>query len=184
MPANAMQGIKIAVWPQLGTTISPSYFEREQLRAVLRRWLPKQHDTNSQQRASAVEPSHANKQGGPDNNVLDHATLKDILSLQKTGGQDILKKLVGLYLESAPKLISELQSGIHQQNTAIVKNAAHTLKSNSAKLWRPQAIGPCKDVKASVLIAEDIGRLNTRFELIKNEYEQARAALLRVSERL
>ena len=143
-----MQGIKITVWPQLGMTISPSHFEREQLRAVLRRWLPKQHDTNSQQRASAVEPSHANKQGGPDNNVLDHATLKDILSLQKTGGQDILKKLVGLYLESAPKLISELQSGIHQQNTAIVKNAAHTLKSNSAKLdahrlsalartWRP-----------------------------------------------
>ena len=178
LTANAMQGDQERCLAAGMDDYLAKPFEREQLRVILQKWLPMPQDKHSPQHPSAVV------QGHQDNDVLDSAILKNILSLQKNGAQNILKKLVGLYLESAPKLISELQVGIYQHNPAAVKNAAHTLKSSSANLGARKLSALCKEVEASAVGGEDIGQLNAQFELIENEYEQARCALLRECEKL
>ena len=179
LTANAMQGDQERCLAAGMDDYLAKPFEREQLRAILQKWLPKRSAI-----PAAASPALAHNAGQDGAAVLDQAVLNNILSLQKSGGQNILKKLVDLYLESTPKLMSALETGIHQHNPAAVRNAAHTLKSSSANLGASKLSALCKEVESSVVGGEDVGRLNAKFERIETEYQQARSALLRECEKL
>ena len=176
LTANAMQGDKERCLAAGMDDYLAKPFEREQLRRVLQKWLAKSQ-------ASAVAPPLP-APAKINNDAIDPAILGNILSLQRPGAPSVLKKLVGLYLESAPQLISALQTGIHQQNPAAIKNAAHTLKSSSANLGARKLSEICKAVEGDMSSGHGTGTLQAQFEQIEAEYEHARIALLRECEKV
>jgi HPt (histidine-containing phosphotransfer) domain-containing protein len=48
------------------------------------------------------------------------------------GDEDFLLELLGTFLEDAPKLITDIERAIQQNDAGALRLAAHTLKSNSA----------------------------------------------------
>lgn len=80
---------------------------------------------------------------------IDDTALEAIRSLQRPGKPDILARIVNMYIEKSPELISAIEEGVAANDCDKVKMAAHTLKSSSAY------------VGASAL-AEVCGRVETR----------------------
>ena len=68
------------------------------------------------------------------NYEFDKSALDSIKALQRPGKPDILGKIINMYLEKTPSLISDIEDGIAANDAAKVKMAAHTLKSSSAYL--------------------------------------------------
>ncbi|NKN31858.1 ATP-binding protein [Marichromatium bheemlicum] len=66
--------------------------------------------------------------------VLDPEVLDSIRALRRSGRPDPLRKVIGLYLDSAPGLMARLRQGLEARAADEVHLAAHTLKSSSANL--------------------------------------------------
>ncbi|NEX20813.1 response regulator [Thiorhodococcus mannitoliphagus] len=69
-----------------------------------------------------------------DRALLDPSVIAAIRCLGRPGRPDPLKKVISLYLESAPALMDQLRRGVADQEGDTVRRAAHTLKSSSANL--------------------------------------------------
>ncbi|MEM7257830.1 MAG: response regulator, partial [Pseudomonadota bacterium] len=79
---------------------------------------------------------------------LDETALNAIKALQRPGKPDILGKIVGMYLDKTPSLISDIETGIAANDAAKVKMAAHTLKSSSAYLGATTLADLCNKLEA------------------------------------
>lgn len=78
---------------------------------------------------------------------FDEKALDAIKALQRPGKPDILGKIVGMYLDKTPSLISDISDGIAQNDAARVKMAAHTLKSSSAYLGATTLADLCNQLE-------------------------------------
>ncbi len=90
-------------------------FSLDQLESVLRRWLP------------------AVPEMPPGEPHVDPRVIENVLVLG-SGGIDLLRKLVDLYLDDAPARVAAMRDGMARADAAAVGRAAHALKSSSANL--------------------------------------------------
>ena len=60
--------------------------------------------------------------------------MENIRSTEPDGSGDILKRILGLYLDDSPKLLSQLKNAVEQGDTESVRRTAHSLKSSSANV--------------------------------------------------
>ena len=105
-------------------------FEQKQLRAVLDHWLNQEPTIiNKQEMEPANELSEE-----PLEKVLDEKALDQIRALQRPGKPDLLKKVVGIYLKTAPDLLQNLHDASAGNDAEAFYKAAHSLKSSSANL--------------------------------------------------
>ena len=79
--------------------------------------------------------------------VLDRAALDAIRALDETGAGGLLRQVVQLYVESAPRLIAELRRAQASGQLDAVRNAAHSLKSSSANLGANRLAQMCQAVE-------------------------------------
>jgi CheY-like chemotaxis protein/HPt (histidine-containing phosphotransfer) domain-containing protein len=134
-------------------------FEQEQLAAMLERWLPAasaliQTSTapkavaraSGSEAAAPVEPTPA---PAPEQtaSLLDERALAQIRALQRSGAPDLLGKIIGLYLDSSPKLLQQVRDAVAGQNGEALRQAAHSLKSSSANLGATQLAAACKELE-------------------------------------
>jgi len=63
------------------------------------------------------------------NSVIDPSAFENLKDL---AGADFMSELIDTFLEDAPKLIKELQSGLKTNDAEPFRRAAHSLKSNAA----------------------------------------------------
>lgn len=107
---------------------------------------------------------------------LNAKTLDNIRSLQREGAPDILKKIVGLYLDNSNGLIGEIEEAVKEQDAKRVRSTAHSLKSSSANLGADVLAAACKDL-------ELMGKNNSlegseeKYQELKAEYDAACDAL-------
>ncbi len=66
--------------------------------------------------------------------IVDVKAWKSITSLQKPGKEDILAKILTLYLADSQQLVDKLHQGMDAGDATAVNQAAHSLKSRSAVL--------------------------------------------------
>ncbi|GAB0150284.1 ATP-binding protein [Marichromatium sp. PS1] len=92
----------------------------------------------------ARSPEAGGGGGGGAPPLLDPAVLDSIRALRRDGRPDPLTKVIGLYLDSAPKLMSELRQGLESDAAELVQLAAHTLKSSSANLGAHGFAATCR----------------------------------------
>jgi HPt (histidine-containing phosphotransfer) domain-containing protein len=103
--------------------------------------------------------------------------LTAIRSLQKPGQPDILEKVIGLYLNSAPDIFKALQQAIEVGDPEKLRAAAHSLKSSSANLGANKLSSLCKtmETKGREGKLEDAGltlsELEQAFRLATQELE-------------
>ena len=69
-----------------------------------------------------------------DRGPIEYRALENIRSTEPDGSGDILKRILGLYLDDSPKLLSQLKNAVEQGDTESVRRTAHSLKSSSANV--------------------------------------------------
>jgi len=87
----------------------------------------------------------------PDTDTLDPGALDNLRSLETPAKPGIVKQIIALYLSSSPKLLAEIRDAIGTGDAALLRIAAHTLKSSSHNLGATR-------VGALCLTLENIGR--------------------------
>jgi CheY-like chemotaxis protein len=107
-------------------------FTQDQLRTVMRRWLPTAKVSIEVLPAAAARSSNASDAAG--HSILDAETLRSIRELERNGASGMLTRVVGMYRESAPQLLTDIRQGVEDGDAERTRRAAHTLKSSSANL--------------------------------------------------
>ncbi|MET0356880.1 MAG: response regulator [Cellvibrio sp.] len=104
-------------------------FTLEQLHKILSQWLPPESADNSDQDVASVNI---------DSKII--AQLKNL----KAG---LLIRVIDLYLESSPKLLSDMEQAVAQQDTKNLYKIAHSLKNSSANLGVTDLTNLCRDLE-------------------------------------
>jgi HPt (histidine-containing phosphotransfer) domain-containing protein len=70
--------------------------------------------------------------------VLDVSALEAIRSLQQPGAEDLVSKIVGLFVEDSERYGAEIGDAIHASDAGRLGAAAHSLKSCAANVGAMQ----------------------------------------------
>ncbi len=155
------------------------------VQSLLNRWLPARQTrapegTGGHESAGAESPKGAVREPRHDAfPVIDRKALAAIAALQLPGGEDILRKVVSLYLDSSLTLMKGIRDAVEGNNADALSRAAHTLKSSSAYLGALTFSGMCKEL-------EMMGRGKTlegvaaRLAALDREYARVRDALAKL----
>ncbi|MHB8772183.1 MAG: response regulator [Syntrophales bacterium] len=153
------------------------------VRLLLERWIPaRQAGAPGEGRAGGAphQEAPASQPGGApglgESPVIDPKALAAIVALQPPGGEDILKKVVALYLDSSLPLMQGLGEALAGKNAEAFTRAVHTLKSSSAYLGALTFSGMCKELEMLGRAGELEGAVSRRAAL-DAEYARVRAAL-------
>jgi signal transduction histidine kinase/DNA-binding response OmpR family regulator len=87
----------------------------ENLRGTLKKWLPVGAETRPVK----------------DTGSIDESSLDSIRNLKGVGGDNMVKRVVDLYLSNSMLLVDELRCALHNLNAEAVRQSAHALKSSS-----------------------------------------------------
>lgn len=78
--------------------------------------------------------------------ALDNRAIDNILMIKSSSG-DLLPKLIGLYRQESPELISKIAEGIKNADVGQVLASAHSLKSTSATLGASKLAEYAKEIE-------------------------------------
>lgn len=113
-------------------------FSMERLQAVLTPWL-RPTPTPSKVEQPAPQPTVALVSATPEPEseaslIVDVKAWQSITSLQRPGKEDMLAKILTLYLADSQQLVDTLHQGMVAGDATAVNHAAHSLKSRSSVL--------------------------------------------------
>ncbi len=152
-------------------------FGKDRIAEILTRWLPDNLQV-------VVEPPKEQSESpavtvdseitGTD--VIDQKALENIRALQSEGAEDILTRIITLFLDDTPKQLEKLHQALRDKDANTVRSIAHSLKSSSASLGALRMSTLLKEL-------EEKGRTNSLvgapelFVQVKNEFQKTIEAL-------
>ncbi|MET0581259.1 MAG: ATP-binding protein [Pseudoxanthomonas sp.] len=178
MTANAMAGDRQRCLDAGMDDYLSKPVSREQLENCLQRWLPGRASFALREPqpipdlGAAVAPLPARPAAPSIFPVLDHSMLDE---LREIAG-DETARIVGLFLEDAPRLIARLESASTIPDLDAMRDAAHTLKSSSANVGAMALSTAAKRVELGAR-AQKLDRPAVAVALVIAEYARARMAL-------
>jgi len=111
------------------------------VRTLLDRWLPDRRARSPERKGGEGSPGAAAPTGGTgdparreDSPVIDGKAIAAIVALQPPGRDDVLKKVISLYLDSSLTLMQGIREAVKGNNADALYRAAYTLKSSSSYL--------------------------------------------------
>ncbi len=111
--------------------------------------------------------------------TLDPAALDELI--ETVGGdREFLAELIETYLGDSPGLFDELRTGLADRDAAVVRRAAHTLKSTSASFGATRLAGICRGIETAATAGE-LADLGPQVETAETEFEAVSAALQAVA---
>lgn len=81
------------------------------------------------------------------NPVLNLNQLNALRQLNPANGVSILKKLILIYLKSAPSFLSQIEDAIQGKDSLMLRRAAHTLKSSTANIGAETLADICRQLE-------------------------------------
>lgn len=158
-------------------------FQFDQLDEVLSQWLP---DNSKSDNSGSDIGKSGNEYEYIENNliedvepVLDENALNGIRSMQRPGRENILDKVINIYLKSSSKLITQIEKSLTEKDAASLQFAAHTLKSSSANLGAAALVKLCKTMELASGNGE-LDSIHKEFILVKEEYIVVTNALKKI----
>ena len=149
-------------------------FTREQLLEHLRRWVDARALSPD---SPALFESAGSSWREETRCILKQEMLDRIRVLQRPGRPDILRKAIGLYMDSAPGLMQTLRESIEQGDGEALRAAAHSLKSSSANLGAERLAALCEELEGmGTTGCMDAGA--ALLDRVDSEYQAAHTALL------
>ena len=111
-----------------------------------------------------------------DNNtpVLDHTVINQLRNIDPDGKRNLLRRLVEMYLESAPLVIQEIQQDLAKSDTEHLMLLVHRFKTTNANLGLKRMLTILKQLEAENLSTMDYSHL---INLLDSELKSALAAL-------
>ena len=88
----------------------------------------------------------------------------------------MLRKVVGLYLDGAPRLLDDMRGALANRDAHGLRDAAHTLKSSSANLGAVALTQACRGLETTARNQQWDGT-QSMVDAIALEFEQVRGAL-------
>jgi HPt (histidine-containing phosphotransfer) domain-containing protein len=122
----------------------------------------------------AEEKEHVAEEAKVDG-VLDPAALENLQEMMG-GDVEFLAELIDTFLKDAPQILTDMRQAVEQGDTAGLRLAAHSLKSNSADFGMMALSNLCRELEGM----GKAGTLDGAAELVAQaavEYEQVKAAL-------
>lgn len=179
MTANAMAGDRQRCLDAGMDDYLSKPVSREQLENCLQRWLPgrasfslRAVQPTADAGVAAATPPPPRPAAPSIFPVLDHSMLDE---LQEIAG-DETARIIGLFLEDAPRLIARLESASTIPDLDAMRDAAHTLKSSSANVGAMALSTAAKRVELGAR-AQKLDRPAVAVALVIAEYARARMAL-------
>jgi CheY-like chemotaxis protein len=142
LTANAIEGDRERCMASGMDDYLSKPFTNAKLREILERWLPPTPSPSSR----VAEP--AQKEHATVTATIEYKAWDSIRALQRKGQPDMLAKVVGMYLDDSDRLMKALRQAVPAQDSAAVREAAHSLKSSSATLGAMALAGHCKELEA------------------------------------
>ncbi len=155
-------------------------FKGNQLAEVLERWLPRnpagtvrEVDVNGPERPCESTLALNSSRAAP----VDLKALDNIRQIQKEGAEDVLAKVIHLYLDSSSKYLEQMREAVCASDAAAMSRAAHTLKSSSGNLGALHLVGLCVKLEEMGRAASTKGAVTVLNE-IEAEYARVRESLV------
>lgn len=117
----------------------------------------------------------------PDTGIIDQVALEAIHSLQTEGNEDILTRIINIYLSDAPQQMIKLQQALDDQDAVGLRNIAHSLKSSSANLGAMQLSALFKELEEKARLNSLLGtgelfdRAEIEFSKVAGQLKKQRA---------
>ena len=108
---------------------------------------------------------------------VDLKALDNIRQIQKEGAEDVLAKVIHLYLDSSSKYLEQMREAVCASDAAAMSRAAHTLKSSSGNLGALHLVGLCVKLEEMGRAASTKGAVTVLNE-IEAEYARVRESLV------
>jgi len=96
------------------------------------------------------------------------------------GDADFLAELMDIFLEDAPQMLAEMSQAVEDSDAAVLRRAAHSLKSNSADFGAMALSNLCRELegmgKAGTLAgaAEKVVQAGAEYERVQGALETLR----------
>ncbi|MGE0859803.1 MAG: response regulator [Gammaproteobacteria bacterium] len=177
LTANALSGDRERCLKAGMTDYLAKPFTQEQLAGVVKRWMTLDvqvgHAVKQAARSASAEARAAS---APSVNLakLDSKMLAQIRALERDGQDEVLARVVGIYLKNAPKLLEKMQQAASTGNDDLLRNAAHSLKSASANLGATRLATLCAELETlgrdggAARALAPLGVLEFEFEAVCN----------------
>ncbi len=111
-------------------------FGRQQLAAILQRWLPQPPV------AAAAAPAEIGDE------AINPRTLDTIRQLPGPNGELLVQKVVAAYLGDAPARLAQLQAAAAAGDAEALRRTAHALKSSSANVGAERLSALCREIES------------------------------------
>ena len=153
MTADAMQGDREKALAAGMDDYIAKPVQREELDAVLRRWIPEQ------------EPP-----------ALDLSVLESRRGPQEDGEPDKLIRIVGIFIDDVPLRLEEFRQAVESGETQKIEETAHMLKGGSGYMGATHMAEICAEIQALGASGE-LSRVPELLDALEAEFERLRPAL-------
>jgi signal transduction histidine kinase/CheY-like chemotaxis protein/HPt (histidine-containing phosphotransfer) domain-containing protein len=151
-------------------------FTPEQMRAALATWLGRATRSGKRDHLQLVIPAPAKAPPTGAGEPIDESVLNVLARLQRDGRPGIVRRVITLFLHSAPALLKDMEEGAERDDNVLLHRSAHTLKSASANVGALALSAHCKELEA--LAREGpVADARSRVATIGEDLRRAQAAL-------
>jgi signal transduction histidine kinase/response regulator RpfG family c-di-GMP phosphodiesterase len=144
-------------------------FSKRQMAEILSRWLPEWQDTVIDQ--PAVEEDHTDAE--PNEETICTAALDVIRGIQPPGADDILTKVIKIFLRDAPERTQKISLAMAAGDLESIRDHAHYMKSSSGNLGAVYLSSLYKALEENTRKTDNLERLSQIITEIGPALDQA-----------
>ena len=170
MTADAMQGDRDRALAAGMDDYIAKPVKREELDAVLERWIPK---PEQEPLAQSSDGGHRATSTTP---ALDLSVLESRRGPQEGGEPDKLARIVGLFIDDVPLRLEELRLAVEKGEAQNVEETAHMLKGGSGYMGAVHMAEICAEIQALGASGE-LTRVPELLDALEAEFKRIRPAL-------
>ena len=115
--------------------------------------------------------------------VLDADALERLRSLDPTGDNKLLERVLGTFRSSLDRLIPQMRDGRHGGDAHAVRHVAHTLKSSSASVGALRLSQLCTEVEQALRQDSGLAPLEAQLDELLDEARRLLAVLPPLADR-